>query len=503
MKRLLIIFICVALLGSLCIPVLGASEADPDLSVTVNDDGTTHFEESETRTSLTTRNNTVVYRTLVIKVPDHWITVNVYTWEPEDLGSFPGSPARKAGDIYWITIKTSMQNLRISGQSTDGSYRVVNDITLTSTGGDVTVEVRDDLSCIPTYKNPPSESQTEEAEQSHIYRVVGSADWMGYWAADNPLGIMTEIYPGVYRKTYYDVEPGSYALKITRDGSWEYSYGTEDGQNFQFTVDTQCNITIDFTLKGNIGVIEVYGPSVPGTSGGDDDPSDPMPPPQSTQPTEPATPPVTQPTEPVTPPVTQPGSWYPSSGAPSSNSGTSSSTQSSNSGSSGGTQSGEAVGSEATQSTPPVDPDSEVSGSVDPLETTLTTQTHQEQETHSTVPSFEGTDPVNTDATQSVEPGSSDSEENNPSPLVNQPLNSMYMFLFGIICVFAYMLFLIARRSRIAGEVNPDGTVQRRIRLSTKAVTNAVKENMPSPSDALDQSVLEAIQNAKKPPTEP
>ena len=89
---------------------------------------------------------------------------------------------------------------------------------------------------------------------------------MGSWAADSNLGQMIEIEPGVYRKNFDNVAPGSYELKITKDGKWDNAYGTDDGQNFKFTVDQKCKITVDFTLKGDVGVISVYGTGVPGTA---------------------------------------------------------------------------------------------------------------------------------------------------------------------------------------------------------------------------------------------
>ena len=95
------------------------------------------------------------------------------------------------------------------------------------------------------------------SESMPVYRVVGNSDWMGNWDAANDLGIMTKVGEGLYRKTFKDVPPGDYELKITKDGKWDDSYG-DDGNNLCFTVSEQMNVTIDFRLKNGIGVIDVY-----------------------------------------------------------------------------------------------------------------------------------------------------------------------------------------------------------------------------------------------------
>lgn len=91
-----------------------------------------------------------------------------------------------------------------------------------------------------------------------VYRVVGNTDWMGYWDAANDLGIMEEVETGVYRKVFEDVPPGAYELRITKNGRWDAAYGN-DGQNYIFVVDETSTVTVDFRLRGDEGVISVYG----------------------------------------------------------------------------------------------------------------------------------------------------------------------------------------------------------------------------------------------------
>lgn len=102
------------------------------------------------------------------------------------------------------------------------------------------------------------EGESVELLQDDVYRVTGSTDWMGYWDPANDLGIMTYVGNGIYRKEFQDVPAGSYELKITKNGKWGDAYGV-NGNNYCFTVGKKSTITVDFRLRGDVGVIEVYG----------------------------------------------------------------------------------------------------------------------------------------------------------------------------------------------------------------------------------------------------
>ena len=98
------------------------------------------------------------------------------------------------------------------------------------------------------------------------YRVVGNAAWMGQWNPASDAGRMLEVSPGVYKQNFDNVQPGNYELKITKDGTWDTSWG-DNGNNFCFTIVKACTITVTFTLDGQVGKIAVKGSGVgdPGT----------------------------------------------------------------------------------------------------------------------------------------------------------------------------------------------------------------------------------------------
>lgn len=218
----------------------------------------------------TTKPAPIGNRTLTIKAPAAWTEVNVYTWNPEDLGGFPGAKAQKDGSVYKSSIKNSIVNLVISGQDRGDTTRPQTaNITLENNGKNVTITIADDNSFKIEYAGGSSSSggnrkppaPNPEGKLSN-YRVVGNAAWMGSWDAASNLGQMIEVSTGVYRKNFENVAPGSYELKITKDGKWDNAYGL-NGQNFTFTVDQKCTVTVDFKLVNGEGVIEVYGLGVP------------------------------------------------------------------------------------------------------------------------------------------------------------------------------------------------------------------------------------------------
>lgn len=212
-------------------------------------------------------------RTLTVKVPSSWKEVHVYTWEPNDLGDWPGSKLTKASDgSYKTNIKNSMVNLVVASEKqADTTYKQTGNIALETNGKAVTVTVNEDCSYKVEYAGGGSSSNggtrkpaaADPVGTPSNYRVVGNAEWMGSWKEDNDKGIMIDIGGGVYRKNFDNVAPGSYELKITKDGKWDNAIGDENGQNFKFTVDQKCKITVDFTMKDGKGVISVYGSGVP------------------------------------------------------------------------------------------------------------------------------------------------------------------------------------------------------------------------------------------------
>ena len=229
---------------------------------------TTNNQTTTTTQPTTTQNAGTGNRTLTVKVPSSWTKVYVYTWEPEDFGTYPGGEIQKSGDVYKTSIKNSMKNLIVTGEKSDTSTQKTADLVLEANGKDVTVTVAEDGNATITYAGGSSSTGNRKPAAADpqgnlsIYRVVGNAAWMGSWDAASNLGQMIDMGNGVYRKNFDNVEPGSYQLKITKDGKWDNAYGV-NGQNFTFTVDQKCKITVDFKLNGDTGVIEVYGTGVP------------------------------------------------------------------------------------------------------------------------------------------------------------------------------------------------------------------------------------------------
>ena len=209
-------------------------------------------------------------RTLTIEAPASWTKVYVYTWNPEEFSTYPGAEVQKSGNVYKASIKKSLVNLIVTGEKADSTQQKTDDLVLETNGKDVTIKIADDGKATITYagasgNNGGNRKPAAEAPQGNLsnYRVVGNAVWMGSWDAASNLGQMIDMGNGIYRKNFDNVEPGSYELKITKDGKWDNAIGV-NGNNFTFTVDQKCTITVDF--NANTGVIEVYGIGVPGTS---------------------------------------------------------------------------------------------------------------------------------------------------------------------------------------------------------------------------------------------
>lgn len=214
--------------------------------------------------------------TLSVKVPSSWTKVYAYSWDANGaptMGEWPGSEVKKNGDWYQGQI-TGVTKLIINNGASPAVQ--TQDLELEA-GKDVWVVVGDDGKGTVTYTAPSGSTTggntsggqaadpTPQGTLSN-YRVVGNAAWMGNWDPASNMGQMVEVEPGVYKKNFENVEPGSYELKITKDGKWDIAYGDGNGGNYTFTVTEKCTITITFTLKDNVGVIHVKGTGVPATA---------------------------------------------------------------------------------------------------------------------------------------------------------------------------------------------------------------------------------------------
>lgn len=86
------------------------------------------------------------------------------------------------------------------------------------------------------------------------YRVVGNTPWMGDGASASDEGRMIETEPGVYVKTFEEVDPGDYEFHITKNGSWE---GTYNAPPYRFTVSRPSNVTVTLTLENSGASVDV------------------------------------------------------------------------------------------------------------------------------------------------------------------------------------------------------------------------------------------------------
>lgn len=194
--------------------------------------------------------------TLTVEAPSTWSTVYVYTWDPPSFGDFPGTEMpKKSENTYECEIGGNLINLIFH----NNNYMQTSDIRIIS-GRNVLIKIAEDASFTITYPDFPSPPRPLPLPEYPVsnYRVVGDADWLGAWDPAFDGGRMIDLGNGIYRKSFDNVPPGSYQIKITKDGKWDGAYGY-NGQNYCFTVSEKTKITVDFVLRDGEGIIEVYG----------------------------------------------------------------------------------------------------------------------------------------------------------------------------------------------------------------------------------------------------
>lgn len=233
-------------------------------------------EEVTSITDPTEPDDPVYSRSLVITPPETWNQVYIYTWEPEAFGKFPGVPVEQVDGEYVVIIPSTVKNLVVSnGQYgtplsiSSGKNLQTDDIFLFDNGKDIEIEIQKDHTFTVTYQGDksarrPAAPTTEGLPSS--YRVSGNSEWLGDWEADTELGIMTTITEGTYRKNFENVPPGKYELMITNNGTWEDSYGHNDGKNFVIEMDYPSKVTIEFKIDDGITHIDAYGYGIADTS---------------------------------------------------------------------------------------------------------------------------------------------------------------------------------------------------------------------------------------------
>ncbi len=105
-----------------------------------------------------------------------------------------------------------------------------------------------DESSAPSEEPLPSTESTPQ-EPKDIFRVIGNTNWMGNWDPESDAGLMEDMGNGQYQKCYRDVFPGVYEFKVSKNGTWEQTWGDENGCNVSVTIINLCDLTILFDAR--------------------------------------------------------------------------------------------------------------------------------------------------------------------------------------------------------------------------------------------------------------
>ena len=184
----------------------------------------------------------VMTRKLTVVAPASWTNVYAYTWEPEEFGCYPGSAIQGSDGVYQANIKNSMVNLVLCTLRPDDCITQTNDIFLVNNGKDVTITIAENSSYTISYGSAGVD----------VFRVVGNADWMGNWDSASDAGLMEQVRTGLYRKIFKNVAPGDYEFRITKNGTWDESWGN-DISNYCINVVRTCDVTVFFNYHNGEG----------------------------------------------------------------------------------------------------------------------------------------------------------------------------------------------------------------------------------------------------------
>ena len=234
MKRFILICLCAVLLCGLCIPALGA---DVDSQ----------------------------YRTLIVQDYGHLTNVCVFAEEPREMGQWPGTPVERSGDFYIITIKSSIKTVVISGENADGDRVDTGHIRLEDNGKDVTVCFWPNIGAKEFYDEEPTDQLAQffyDLGLSSDYRITGNDDCLNLWQTDGKQDVMNEVEPGVFRKSYYNVEPGTYSFQVLQSGHLESTDDENDDDVYAFVVMQTSAVSVELDTRGEVDVVNIHGPEV-------------------------------------------------------------------------------------------------------------------------------------------------------------------------------------------------------------------------------------------------
>ena len=259
MKRILAILCVIAVLCGLCVPAMAAG------TVTVH-----------------------------AYVPSDWTNVGAYTWEPEDLGSWPGSKMTKAADgWYEITMPGTHTTLIINsdnGQTVDLNIEAGKDIWVVvgTPGGDGKYS-----GAVHTSK--PSDLTVAPAPSVQVgsLGIVGEGiPGLQNWIVEDTAGDMTKVSDGVYSKVIAMTAGSTMKFKFAANHTWDYNFGGAEadmtvatgsafnmvvgGQDMYYTAANDGNVKFTVTLADGGATLLVEKtdeeasvtppPSDPGTS---------------------------------------------------------------------------------------------------------------------------------------------------------------------------------------------------------------------------------------------
>lgn len=189
----------------------------------------------------------VTYRKLTVFAPDGLGDLYAYGWEPEEVALFPGIRMEQMGDHYETQIPNNMVNLMLYWEIGDDEWIGSDHMVLDTDGTDVVVTMDEYGNCTVMYVYSIVAT----------YRVVGNAEWMGYWDAASDQGKMQQLSTHKYQKIFRNVQPGSYEFKITKDGKWDNAIGDEYGWNFGMYVDEVCDVSVTLTFLNGAPAVRI------------------------------------------------------------------------------------------------------------------------------------------------------------------------------------------------------------------------------------------------------
>lgn len=196
--------------------------------------------------------------TVHAQVPADWEAVAAYTWEPESLGSWPGTEMTKNGDWYECEMGSEQLTLIINNnnngiQTSDLTIESGKEIwvIVSSTDGQIGAEIyyEDPANGGEPVDQPeatePVTDNTPAADGTYYVAGVGALCG-AEWDAGAEANKMTKGDDGCFTMTYNDVAAGSYSIKVT-DGSWDNSWGGDgENGNYDFTVSEAGEVVIKF-----------------------------------------------------------------------------------------------------------------------------------------------------------------------------------------------------------------------------------------------------------------